>query len=158
MDLSFNTENGVFSLRVRALIIENGKILAMHDERSPYYYLVGGKVQYNETAEAAVLREVKEELEIDAKITRPVFLAQNFYEDDYDGKKYHEIALYYLLDVSHTDLLARGDKFVVYEGKHKLTFEWLNVDDLKDKYLYPVFIKSAAKNLPDELKFIVERE
>ena len=32
---------------------------------------------------------------------RPVFLARNFYGDDVKkGKRYHEIALYYLLDVS----------------------------------------------------------
>ena len=41
---------------------------------------------------------------------RPVFLARNFYGDDVKkGKRYHEIALYYLLDVSGTDLLSRVD-------------------------------------------------
>lgn len=158
MDLKFKTEEGIFSIRVRALIICGNKLLAMHDERSPYYYLPGGKVEINETAEEAVLREIKEELEIDAEVIRPVYLAQNFYTDDLDEKKYHEIALYYLLDVSKTELPTRGDKFVIHEGKHTLTFEWLNIDSLEGKYLYPVFIKEGVKNLPEQLKFIVERE
>lgn len=158
MDIKFKTEEGIFSVRVRALIIENNKLLAMHDEVSPYYYLPGGKVELNETAEEAVLREVKEELEINAEIIRPVFLAQNFYTDDLDGKRYHEVVLYYLLDVSNTALLSKGEKFVIYEGKHTLTFEWLNINGLQDKYIYPLFIKTEVKNLPEQLKFIIERE
>ena len=39
----------------------NNKILAMHDERSPYFYLPGGRVQMGETAEHAVVRGVEEE-------------------------------------------------------------------------------------------------
>lgn len=158
MDIKFDTAEGIFSVRVRALVINGNKLLAMRDENAPYYYLVGGKVEVDETAEEAVLREVREELEIEAEIIRPVFFAQNFYTDDFDKKKYHEIVLYYLLDVSNTELLSRGDKFVIHEGKHTLSFEWLDIDDLKDKYFYPTFIKTEVKKLPEQLKFIVERE
>ncbi len=158
MDIKFKTEEGIFSVRVRALIINCGKLLAMHDENSPYYYLPGGKVEINETAEEAVLREIKEELEIKAKIIRPVYFAQDFYTDDLDKKRYHEIVLYYLLDVSETDLLNRGDKFTIYEGKHTLVFEWLDLEGLKGQYFYPEFIKEEVRNLPQELKFITERE
>lgn len=38
-----------------AMIISDGKILAMHDERSPYYYLPGGRGAIGETAENAVV-------------------------------------------------------------------------------------------------------
>ena len=158
MDIKFNTEEGIFSVRVRALIINGGKILAMKDEISPYYYLIGGKTEINETCEDAILREVREELGIQAEIIRPVFFAQNFYCGDVDGKRYHEICLYYLLDVSKTDLLSRGEKFTEYEGKHTLRFEWLDIDKLKDKYLYPEFLKEEAAHLPEQLKFITERE
>ncbi|MDE7182459.1 MAG: NUDIX domain-containing protein [Clostridia bacterium] len=158
MDIKFKTEEGIFSVRVRAIIINDGRLLAMHDDVSPYYYLIGGKVEINETCEAAILREVYEELDICAQIVRPVFFAQNFYTDDLDKQKYHEICLYYLLDISKTDLLSRGDKFVMHEGKHTLSFEWLEINELKDKYLYPLFIKTEVQNLPDNLKFILERE
>ena len=58
MDISFKSENQKFNYRVCAMMIFNGKILAMHDERSPYFYLPGGRVEMGETAEHAVLREV----------------------------------------------------------------------------------------------------
>ena len=62
MDISYNCENQKFNYRVCAMIIAENKILAMHDERSPYFYLPGGRVKMGETAEQAVVREVQEEL------------------------------------------------------------------------------------------------
>ena len=62
MDISFKAGNEKFNYRVCAMIISDGKILAMQDERSPYYYLPGGRVMLGETAEEAVIREVQEEL------------------------------------------------------------------------------------------------
>ena len=44
MDISFLCENQKFNYRVCAIIVSEGKILAMRDERSPYFYLPGGRV------------------------------------------------------------------------------------------------------------------
>ena len=81
MDLTFQLENGKFNYRVCALILRDGEILAIHDERSPYYYLPGGRVQLGETAEHAVLRELQEELHISAEIVRPLWLNQAFFQE-----------------------------------------------------------------------------
>ena len=54
MDISFKVNNEKFNYRVCAMIISDNKILAMHDERSPYFYLPGGRVELGETAEHAV--------------------------------------------------------------------------------------------------------
>ncbi|MGI6392192.1 MAG: NUDIX domain-containing protein [Candidatus Izemoplasmatales bacterium] len=58
-DLSFNLDNCRFNYRACAVIIHNNKILAMHDENSPYFYLPGGRAQFGETVEDAVLRKLK---------------------------------------------------------------------------------------------------
>lgn len=50
MDISFKVNNEKFNYRVCAMIISDNKILAMHDERSPYFYLPGGRVELGETA------------------------------------------------------------------------------------------------------------
>ena len=56
MDISFKTDNEKFNYRVCAMIISDGKILAIHNERTPYYYLPGGRVKIGEAAENAVKR------------------------------------------------------------------------------------------------------
>ena len=112
MDISFKSENEKFNYRVCAIILDDGKILAMHDERSPYFYLPGGRVKLGETAEDAVIRETEEELKITARIVRPLWLNQGFFKEDVDGLHYHEICIYFLMDISHTDLLCRGTGFL----------------------------------------------
>jgi ADP-ribose pyrophosphatase YjhB (NUDIX family) len=157
-DISYIKGSEKFNYRVCAIIAHNGKLLAMRDERSPYYYLPGGRVRLGETAEDAVLREVGEELGIKAKILRPLWLNQGFFTEDVDGLRYHELCVYFLVDVSETDLLDRGDRFTLYEGKHTHDFEWLAFDRLRDEYFYPVFLKTAIFDLPEQFTLRAEYE
>ena len=158
MDISYKTESGTFNYRVCAMIISDGKILAMHDERSPYFYLPGGRVKMGETSEDAVIREVREELGIIAKIARPLWLNQAFFTEDVDHLRYHELFIYFLMDISETDLLERGYVFTVNEGKRTHTFEWLDFDQLKEEYFYPLFLKKEIFNLPNEFTIRTEIE
>ena len=96
MDISYITGNQKFNYRVCAIMIDNGRILAMRDERSPYYYLPGGRVMMGETAEHAVIREVGEELGIAPEIVRPLWLNQAFFSEDVDKLNYHELCVYFL--------------------------------------------------------------
>ena len=158
MDITFMSGNEKFNYRVFAMIISDGKILAMHDERSPYFYLPGGRVGMREAAEDAVIREVQEELGVTPKILRPLWLNQAFFTEDVDGLNYHELCIYYLMDISETDLLSRGDSFTTKEGNRTHTFEWLEFDRLKDEYFYPLFLKKDIFNLPKEFTIRTEIE
>lgn len=156
MDISFKTEEGRFNYRVCAIIIHDGKILAMKNERTPYYFLPGGRVALHETAEVAVLRELKEELEIDADIVRPLWLNQSFFTEDVSKEKFHEICIYFLVDVSKTDLVERGNTFTMQERHHTLQYEWLELERLKEEYFYPTFLKEKIFELPETLTIHAE--
>ena len=151
MDITFDTSEGRFNYRVCAILLQGDRLLAMHDERSPYFYLPGGRVRMGERAEDAVLREVREELGIEARIVRPLWLSQSFFNEDVTGLDYHELCFYFLLDVSETDLLSQGDRFARRERHHTHVFEWLPFHRLKDEYLYPLFLKTEIFHLPTEL-------
>lgn len=157
-DISYISGQEKFNYRVCAVIVHNGKLLAMHDERSPYYYLPGGRVRLGETAEAAVLREVEEELNVKASIVRPLWLNQGFFTEDVDGLNYHELCVYFLVDVSETGLPERGDRFTLYEGKHTHDFEWLAFERLQEEYFYPVFLKTEIFHLPERFTLRAEYE
>ena len=52
MDISFKKGNEKFNYRACAIIINSGKILAMKDDNSPYYYLQQNDVLYVEPNKA----------------------------------------------------------------------------------------------------------
>ena len=158
MNVSFKIDNEKFNYRVCAMMISDGKILAMHDERSPYYYLPGGRVEIGETAENAVIREIQEVLGVTAKIDRPLWLNQAFFTEDVDNLHYHELCIYFLMDIKDTDLLSRGEKFTTNEGQRVHSFEWLEFERLKDEYFYPIFLKKEIFNLPDVFTIRTEIE
>ena len=130
MDVTFEVANQKFNYRVCGIIIDNQKILAMRDECSPYYYLPGGRVKLGETAEESIQREMLEELQISPKIIRPLWLDQSFFTEDVNQKYYHELCLYFLLDVTQTDLFTRGNEFTHIKGVHTHHFSWVNYSPL----------------------------
>jgi ADP-ribose pyrophosphatase YjhB (NUDIX family) len=158
MDITFNIGKDKFNYRVCAVITNNNKILAMKDGRAPYFYLPGGRVMMGETAENAIIRELKEELGITAEIIRPLYLNQAFFKEDVNGLNYHEICLYFLMDISHSDLLLKEEKFSIHEGENQIIFQWLDFERLKDEYFYPQFLKETIFDLPEVFTILIEKE
>ena len=116
--------------------------------------------QIGETAENAVIREIQEELNITAKIARPLWLNQAFFNEEVDHLNYHELCIYFLVDISKTDLLSRGEQFVSNEGRRKHIFQWLELKKLKDD-LYPskdyIFDSIKINNKIINKKEIIQR-
>ncbi|MBE6740762.1 MAG: NUDIX domain-containing protein [Ruminococcaceae bacterium] len=157
MNITFKTESGVFNYRVCAIIKHNNKLLAMKNNNTPYYFLPGGRVKLHEDADAAINRELKEELGIYAKNIKPLWFVQNFFIEDEIKEKFHEICLYYLVDVSDTDLISHN-RIIGLETKNNEIFEWLEINTLKEQYLYPLFIKERINDLPEQFEMLTEYE
>ena len=59
-------------MRAAAIILDRNRILLMHriKEGKEYYVLPGGTIEKGESPEETVIREIKEETNLDAKIER----------------------------------------------------------------------------------------
>ena len=95
------------SITVDGVIIKNGKILLVKRKNEPFkgrWALPGGFVEYGETVEKAVLREVKEETGMDAKIKKLV----GVYSDPARDPRGHTISIVFLLE-GEGDAIAGDD-------------------------------------------------
>lgn len=156
MDLTLKTELGYFNHRVAAVIINDNKLLAQKNTLDNSYYLVGGRVSFGESTAEALVREVKEELKIDVDNYKPLWVNECFFT--VKTKYYHEIGMYYFVDISNTSFNCFQKIFEIKEGHRINTFEWLDIDNLENVILYPEFIKNELKNQNRELKLIISRE
>lgn len=75
-----------------------------------------------------------------------------------DGRKFHEICMYYLVDISNTDFNNYETVFETKEGNRINTYEWLDIDKLNNFVLYPQFIKDEISNPDKSLKLIITNE
>ena len=133
-------------------VVQKGRILLIRKKRGIGAGKVngpGGKFEPGETALQCVLREVREELGVSLKISRPLWLNQSFFTKDTDGLRYHEICIYFLMDTADAGLLERQNTFTRTEGTGTHIFKWLEIAQLKDETFYPLFLKKEISNLPD---------
>jgi hypothetical protein len=78
--------------------------------------------------------------------------------EDIDNTKFHELCIYYLIDISNTSLVNTPDVFTTRKYKHNEVFYWLDIDTLSDQYLYPLFIKEKINSLPENFEIITSKE
>lgn len=156
MDLTLETKEGYFNYRVAAFIIKDDKILAQRNTKTNEYYLPGGRVVFAETSEEALLREIEEELKIDITDYKPLWLNECFFV--HCKSTFHEIGMYYLVDISKTDFNHFEPEFELQEESRINTYCWLYIDKLDNYLLYPKFIKGEINNINDGFKLIITRE
>lgn len=116
-------------LRVAAIIVENGRILMARHRRAgvEYFVLPGGGVEYGESMEEALVRELQEEANLDIQVGAPVFLNDSVPPD----KHRHIVNIYFLASVvGGTLAVGAGDKRLV-------GMEFVPLDAVPNLTLYP---------------------
>ena len=80
-DMCVACGDGILNIRAGAIIMKNGKLLMVGNNKS-YLYSVGGRIKFGETAEEAVVREVFEETGVQMEIDRLGFVHENYFYGD----------------------------------------------------------------------------
>jgi ADP-ribose pyrophosphatase YjhB (NUDIX family) len=155
-NITLKTPDGIFNYRVGAIIInsETNSILMVKNENSPYYYSVGGRVTFGESAQEAVLREAFEETQIQFDIERLAFIHENFFT--MNNEPFHEIAFFYLMKPNDKVSEIKNNSFKEYDVEE--TLNWLPINNLDDIYLHPEFFKTELKSLSTDVKHFVTRD
>jgi 8-oxo-dGTP diphosphatase len=98
------------ALAVDAVVIRDGKVLLVKRRNEPYkgmFALPGGFVEYGERTEEAVLRELKEETDMEGEIAKLVGV---FSDPQRDPRK-HVVSIAYLVE-PHSERAKAGDDAV----------------------------------------------
>lgn len=154
-DICSINQTNRFRYRAAAIIIDGPDVLMACNDDDTYFYSVGGAVEYGETAEDAVIREVREETGIDYEVERLVFIHENFFEDSSGslvGLQCHEITFYFLLKPQGRPIWPRQ----VSANNERMV--WLPISQLKTLKAYPRFFADYLQPPPEKITHIVTKE
>lgn len=115
--LEFYAQNPL--LAVDAVIIQNWKVLLIERKNPPYgWALPGGFVDKWEDLQTAVLRELKEELNLDGKIEKQIWIYDNPTRDP----RWHTISVAFKIKAGWNPKADDDAK----------SYKWANIQDIKD--------------------------
>ena len=155
-DMCVACDDGILNIRVGAIIMKDGKILMVGNERANYLYSVGGRIKFGETAEEAIVREVFEETGVKMEIDRLGFVYENYFYGDAPsnlGKLIYEISFFFYMKVS-SDFAPISESFTEDNSKEHL--KWVALDE--DIKMYPEFFRKELKNPTDTVKHFIKDE
>ena len=155
--IRFKDQGRRFNARVAGLAIRNGNLLIHRAVHEPFWTIPGGTAELGEDSRATLVREMREELGVEARVGRLLFLVENFFR--FEGRDWHEIGWYYLMDLPETFPFA-GDGSIVHEivdGKNRLEFKWVPATRvaLEALPLPPVFLADRIESLPEQTEHII---
>jgi 8-oxo-dGTP diphosphatase len=140
--------NVILQVAAKALIVnDDGKVLVLREpakdnmgSQNGRYGLVGGRIDAEESFEAALHREVLEETGLMIEILYPIYVGE--WSPTIKGQKCHIVAIFNVCQAKTTD--------VVLSTEHD-DFKWINPADVKDYPFMPPddqVIERYAKNPP----------
>ena len=155
-DMCVPCDDGIINIRVGAVIMNNGKILMVGNEDVDYFYSVGGRIKFGETAEDAVKREVFEETGIEMEIDRLLFVHENYFIGDSPsklGKVIYEVSFFFYMKAPEN---FDFDSMSFTEDGTKEFLRWVDISE--NVKLYPQFFKTELVNIPEGVKHFVTDE
>lgn len=156
--ITYEKDGKVFSYRVAGVAIYNNKLLVHRSIIDDFWSLPGGRCEFLEISKDALIREMEEEIGAEITIIRPLYFVENFFY--FEGKDYHELSIFYLMEFSpdsklvfeneifHGKELGLGSENDTLHGKElDLIFKWVDINQLETLRLYPLFLRKSLRNI-----------
>ena len=131
-------EANQIKVKAMCLFVHKGRVLAApgHDsiKNETFYRLLGGTMEFFETAEETIRREIKEEINSEIENLRFLKLIENRFE--FDGERGHQITFLYSGDLADKALYDQ-EKIKIIDTSYVAT--WVPIEEIlsgKTK-LYP---------------------
>lgn len=137
-----NESEETIELKAMCVFQKDGKVLVskgFDDIKNEHFFRVlGGGVNFGETAEAGVRREIKEELASEIENLKFITVVENLFT--YRGERGHEIVFLYSGDLAKKELYEKNLIHII-EDTHEFDAEWIKIEDILNNkiLLYPKF-------------------
>ena len=128
-------EDQKFEIRVRAVIEKDGNFLVCkhRDKSKNYCFLPSGHIEFGETSEEAIIREIKEELTISVKKVSLIGGMEDIFTKE-NGEKHHDINLFFHVEFNDVKDKSKEDE---------IDFVFLSQEEFLNQKVYPLALPKA---------------
>ncbi len=154
--ISFDIDDVRFNYRCAAICRSEGRVLLHRPHQDDFWALPGGRCEPGEAARQAVVREIREELDVSVSAGRLVFVVENFFTyDDWNG---HELGMYFEVELPDDSPIAEKREAWTPVVEPGAVFRWFRKGDLGEVDVKPRFLAERLFDLPDETEHLVVRD
>ena len=134
-------------ISAKAIIINNGKLFAMHhhDSEGTYYILPGGGQRNGESLIAAVKRECIEEAGIKVTVGEVMYIRDYIGDKhEFTGQKpgFHQVEIMFKCEILDGSGIGNGKQM----DERQIGVSWLLLDELDQYRLYPAILKDVLQD------------
>ena len=123
---------------VLGIAIKDNKLLVSEGfdkvKNQIFYRCLGGGIEFLEKSSDAIKREFKEEIDVDIIVNDFLGMSENIFT--YQGKKAHELTLFYSIEISDENY---QEEYKVIDDPGETIAKWIDINEFKNKnkILYP---------------------
>lgn len=145
-----------FTIRVYGILIQNNQVLIADEiiKGNIITKFPGGGLEFGEGMIDCLIREFKEELNIDINVDSH-FYTTDFFVQSAFNKAVQVISIYYLVSTNQNMELPVTSKVTpAYEIKNKLAFRWHPLNEMSEENLSLIIDKKVAGMISERIKSI----
>lgn len=150
---SLRADGRRFRVRSAGVAIRDGRVLVCRWDDVEKPALPGGGVEPGETSEAALVREMLEELGVGVRVGRLLWVVENHFT--LKGERFHEIGFYWEMEFPASAECVRRDEVESYDGGVRMRLTWTPLANLGATGLVPSFLADGLADPPATTEFLV---
>jgi ADP-ribose pyrophosphatase YjhB (NUDIX family) len=139
----------LFQMRIAGLAFREGHLLVHRAVHENFWTIPGGRAEMGEASSETLVREMREELGVEARVDRLLWVVENFFH--YEERDWHELGFYYLMHLPEIFPFA-SDEIIhrVEDSGNELEFKWVPAtrSSLQALDLPPYFLADEIEDLP----------
>lgn len=150
-------ENHKINVRLRIVIIKEGKLLVQYRQKHDYYHYVGGHLEYGETVLEGSIREIAEECDGAKFEFKKILYIRDFIQPE---KNEHSVELFILGEIDKFEELEH-----LFDPEHPdkdVWCTWLDINNLPDNLLpHPLsekLVKDYKNGFPNQGEYVEEMD
>jgi ADP-ribose pyrophosphatase YjhB (NUDIX family) len=154
----FDDDEDRFQMRAAGIAVEDGHVLIHRATFESFWTLPGGRIEQGETSTETLVREMREELLVEAEIGPLTILAESFFADI--GQRFHEIGFYHAMRLPPEFPRQRGEVCHTIIDGAALEFRWVPTDEvsLVEWSFFPTPLRPFLADLPTSVVHLIDRD